>query len=115
MDVDNFIAQQEAIEKSHRPEGCVYFCKIGDRVKIGFTHGIKSRMTLLYSQTKQEVLLLAKLPAQPEIEKMIHGYFKAHRIEGEWFRPEKEIFMFAEKIRNKQITPEWVIYNWRRD
>lgn len=70
-------------------QSVVYFIQRGDCIKIGYTADLKTRLRAL----KGDRVLLA-LPGSRAHESALHELFKAHRLEGEWFRMAPEIMEF---------------------
>lgn len=81
----------------HRP-GTIYFVRIGDRIKIGFTTDLYRRMC----QYPPNSELLAIHPGTPGLERQTHKQFAHHLADGrEWFRPNRELADHIEKVRKQ--------------
>jgi len=70
----------------HVPKPLVYYFRVGDRIKIGFTGNIESRIKDL---APEEVLGWEPGPAS--LEKARHRQFAKYRTAHEWFRDCPEI------------------------
>lgn len=62
------------------PDSVVYYLKFADRVKIGFSRNLGSRLLAIPHDE-----LLAVEPGAREVERRRHEQFAPHRIKGEWF------------------------------
>lgn len=66
--------------------GYVYFLKMGDKVKIGFTRRLYDRLLSLRTASPEEVEVLKVIPGTEQTERYFHHHFMPHRLKGEWFR-----------------------------
>lgn len=66
--------------------GVVYFVQFGERIKIGFTTDLRTRMGHLPHDR-----LIGTLPGTRHDERAMHRRFASHRITGEWFAAVPEI------------------------
>lgn len=75
------------------PVGCVYFIRLGDLVKIGFTTNLEQRMKDL---PQEEVLGIVPFATMRE-ERRCHAAFAHLRRTGEWFddAPDLRAFITA--------------------
>lgn len=80
-------------------QSVVYFIQRGDRIKIGYSTNLTTRLRAL----KGDRVLLA-LPGSRAHESALHELFKAHRIEGEWFRPATEIMEFITERADQNLA-----------
>lgn len=80
-------------------QSVVYFIQRGDRIKIGYSTNLTTRLRAL----KGDRVLLA-LPGSRAHESALHELFKAHRIEGEWFRPDAEIMEFIASRADSNVA-----------
>lgn len=85
---------------------CVYYIRFGERVKIGTTTDLISRM-----RTIPHDEILAIEPGGHALEHMRHLEFAAWRDKGEWFDPAPEIRAHVESIRLAHGSP---LVAWRR-
>ena len=82
---------------SNRP-GSIYYLRVGDRVKIGFTTDLYQRM-MQYPPNSE---LLALHPGTPALEKEMHQDFSRHLADGrEWFHPNPELDAHIQKVQAK--------------
>lgn len=63
--------------------GCIYYARIGNRCKIGYTTNLRTRMQNINPEE-----LLAVEPGDEQQERHRHDQFRALRTHGEWFRYE---------------------------
>lgn len=78
---------------AERAPGAVYFIRLGDRVKIGFSRNLKARLVAL---PHEEVL--AVVPGTVQDEKRCHAAFAHLRQTGEWFRAEPDLLAFIADV-----------------
>jgi hypothetical protein len=79
-----------------KPTGFVYFVRVGDLVKIGYTADPKRRFAALQPS---EVLHLE--PGTMQDEKRCHAAFHHIRVEGELFRPDPDLLRFIDDLRSQ--------------
>lgn len=91
--------------ESRVPVGYVYFIKVDDRVKIGFTRDIRARVSGLTTGMPVPPKLLASVPGTRDTEFYFHYMFREYRVRGEWFKLEGELLRFTEFMPAKFITP----------
>lgn len=73
----------------------VYFVRNGDRIKIGYTTGLRGRLGALCLRPDAVLLLLQ---GGKGLEAALHRYFSAHRIGAtEWFRYAEEIEKYIDR------------------
>jgi hypothetical protein len=75
------------------PSPRVYFLRSGDRVKIGFTTDLRTRMAALRCGNALEVQLLKVVPGGRAEEAALHRRFNHLRVKkrSEWFRAEPDL------------------------
>lgn len=79
----------------------VYFIRAeSGHIKIGISHHPKKRMWDLQTACPFELELIGAVRTADaaSYEKAIHEYFAAHRVQGEWFRPDPEIESYIESL-----------------
>lgn len=83
------------LARNRVPGWMTYVIQRGDAgpVKIGRTHDIRTRMASLGTASAEPLALLLLLSGDMEAD--LHRRFRAHRLEGEWFRPAAEIMTFV--------------------
>lgn len=79
-----------------KPTGFVYFIRLGDLVKIGYTSNARKRF---YALQPSEVLHME--PGTMADEQRCHLAFRHLRVEGELFRPEPDLLTFIADLRRK--------------
>jgi hypothetical protein len=79
----------------HIARSVVYYARLGNRCKIGYTHDLKRRMTDIQPEE-----LLATEPGGAVTEDQRHQQFKALRVVGEWFRYEGSLVEHVEMLRS---------------
>lgn len=85
------------IPRCGRHDPVVYFLRNGERVKIGTSTNLASRMTSLSLRMTDVVLVL---DGGRELEERLHRRFHAHRIgRTEWFNLAKEVWDFVDARR----------------
>jgi len=91
---------KEAARGRYRLEGTnpghevVYYVRIGNRVKIGWSTNLPSRLAAI---NPEEVMVIE--PGGRELEKARHGQFRALRTHGEWFKLEEPLTGHIEELR----------------
>jgi hypothetical protein len=84
------------VHRLHAPKervGLVYFIKFSDRVKIGFTTDLATRMRQLPHDE-----ILAVIPGTVSDEQALHKKFDALRITGEWFDNDPRLTDFIKTL-----------------
>lgn len=66
--------------------GFVYFMKMGDYIKIGWSAWPESRRASLQTSTPYDIIILGAFPGPQQSEGIVHRLFAMHRHKGEWFR-----------------------------
>jgi hypothetical protein len=100
LDLQEWLYSRPRRTRSKR--GLIYFVRVGDKVKIGFTNDVHRRLSELQvsSPVKLEPLLI--LRGSAVMERALHRKFKAQRLNREWFRLDGPLAAF---IRREQIRP----------
>lgn len=97
------VADRSRRERATEP-GTIYYLRVGDLIKIGFTADIDQRMKHYPPNTE----LLAQHPGTRQTERRMHHKFLHHRASGrEWFTPSDDITQHIEEVkaRYKQEAP----------
>jgi hypothetical protein len=76
------------------PNELVYYVRIGNRCKIGYTSNMSKRMATI---NPEEVLVTE--PGTLDLEHMRHREFAHLRTHGEWFRLEDPLTSHIERLR----------------
>jgi hypothetical protein len=96
--MDDLRADSERRVAEQKPEprpakGLVYFVRLGNRIKIGYTTNMKARMVAV---PHEEVL--GTVPGTMTDERRCHAAFAHLREHGEWFRAEPDLLKFIEDL-----------------
>lgn len=83
----------------------IYAAQMGEGgpVKIGKTKDLDARIQSLQTGSPHEIMILVFVVAPDEIEKQLHAYLDEFRMNGEWFKPSKEVLETVEIIRSTGI------------
>jgi hypothetical protein len=84
----------------------VYFIKVNNRVKIGYSSNMSKRFLSLKTSNpySNEIELLLLIDGEKSYEKKLHKKFSDVRICGEWFLYSSEIKDFIKSNLDKNIT-----------
>ncbi len=116
---DLFIQSREARETARRetaarlaspdvddPESVVYYIRFGDRIKIGYSRNLASRLRALPHDE-----LLTVEPGAIGVEKRRHLQFADLWIIGEWFRADPELLAHIEQLKAMHAREhDWLNY-----
>lgn len=88
----------------NREGSLVYYARIGNYVKIGYSTRLRNRLTTLRVDE-----LLAVEPGGAELERQRHGEFARDRIDQrrENFIPSDELTQHIEDLRERHGLPKW--------
>jgi hypothetical protein len=78
--------------------GYTYFIRAGASIKIGSAANFKSRFQSLQTAHERPLEVLAVVPASVAPEYETHQQFAHLRTRGEWFRADRELLQFIERI-----------------
>lgn len=81
-------------------DGLVYFVRLGNRVKIGWTSNLAGRMAAVPHDE-----ILHTQPGTMRDEKRCHAAFAHLREVGEWFRAEPDLLTFIDSLRAGNTPP----------
>lgn len=83
--------------------GFVYFIQgeNGGAIKIGFSKNPDSRLRELQTSYPDMLKILCLVPGSYKAEKEYHENFKDIRLNGEWFKPTKELLKEIEELKIK--------------
>lgn len=76
---------------AERDGACVYFAQADDRVKIGWSKQVASRIAQLQTGCPSPLKLLGVIPGARGLERQLHERFAGLRLTGEWFRAAPEL------------------------
>lgn len=94
-----------AIEKPIKPTGpkylngpstvgYVYFIKMGNAVKIGFSTSTGNRLQAIQTSCPEPAELIKVVPGTMSTEFFFHDHFAKYRLRGEWFSLEGDLVAF---------------------
>lgn len=75
-------------KKSRQKSTHLYVLKAGERIKIGVTNDIESRVKSIQTGNpdKVEILFVEERLNPTKAERYLHRCFAKNRLEGEWFK-----------------------------
>jgi hypothetical protein len=81
----------------------VYFVKVGNRVKIGFTNGpVRKRLGNLQTGWPEKFELIDTIPGADRNDELeLHQEYAEYREHGEWFRCEGRLEDLIEHMKRK--------------
>lgn len=74
--------------------GFVYFIRMGDKVKIGFSINVGNRLKAIQTACPLPAEIVKIIPGSEQTERYFHAHFAANRISGEWFALDSHLAMF---------------------
>lgn len=102
---------RRAASRGQQP-GWVYYLRIGDRVKIGYSVDVKERMRAYPPGSH----LLAVHPGTKQLETEMHQRFAGSRAAGrEWFRETPDLTEHIGQVLEQFGEPRGHRYNFRTD
>jgi hypothetical protein len=84
------------IEKPAPDIGHVYFFRAGERVKIGFSSNLPSRVKALQTGSPERGFVCRLVAGGRKVERRFHARFAAYRLQGEWFEVRGRLAKFLE-------------------
>ena len=82
----------------------IYFIGNLEKIKIGHSSKIKSRISTIRVSCPFEAELLLLLEGGKEVEKMLHSKFNEYKIRGEWFNMSIDIKNFIQENKVNNIS-----------
>lgn len=76
----------------------VYFARAGDRIKIGWSRKVATRVVQLQTGNAEPVRLLATTPGGRALERQMHERFADARVSGEWFAATDELLTYVASL-----------------
>lgn len=67
-------------------QGFIYFVGLRRAFKVGWARDVSKRMKQLQTSSPHKLTLIYSLPGTRREEAMLHSFFVAHRLRGEWFK-----------------------------
>ena len=87
----------------------IYFIQevglLRNRVKIGFTDDLKSRLGGIRGDSPSPVKVLLVLSGDRKTEAIYHEYFARYRLHREWFKFGRKLRLFIRANRNLSFVP----------
>lgn len=74
----------------------IYFLRLGNAVKIGYTQRLPRRMKTLSTATPNDPVVLGVMAGDRDRERELHRRFRHRHIKREWFTLEMDIVAFVE-------------------
>lgn len=74
--------------------GFVYFLRMGDTVKIGFSAKVGSRLKSIQTACPEPAEVMKIIPGSDQTERYFHAHFQDYRLKGEWFALEGALAAF---------------------
>jgi hypothetical protein len=75
--------------------GYVYFLRMGDKLKIGFSRKVGQRLRSIQTACPEPAEIVKIIPGTDQTERYFHAHFAAHRLSGEWFRLDSDLAAFV--------------------
>lgn len=92
-------------------DGFVYYIRIGERIKVGYSVDVKQRMRAYPPGSE----LLAVEPGDRDLETQRHRQFAGSRTDGrEWFRPTADILELTQEIVATYGEPKRFAHHYRK-
>jgi hypothetical protein len=108
-DAERYEAEKVALRQDR--EGFVYYLRVGERIKIGYSVDVKRRMRAYPPGCE----LLAVEPGDRDQERQRHQQFAGSRTDGrEWFRPTSDIFELVAEIVSTYGEPKRFAHHYRK-
>lgn len=96
--IDDLLGRQGDRDQS---EGLVYYVRFGDRIKIGFSRDIRTRLGAIPHDE-----ILAVEPGYPELERLRHKQFGDARLVREWFESSDHLMSHITMLRGHYGVPD---------
>lgn len=74
--------------------GYVYFMRMGNSVKIGFSTDVGKRLKAIQTACPLPAKVIKIIPGSDQTERYFHHHFAAYRQSGEWFHLDGELAAF---------------------
>jgi hypothetical protein len=98
--IDLILTQEEVGKARPSEEGCVYFIDGGDKIKIGFSRSLRTRLIKMGTDVPGGAKLLHFEPGTFKTEKILHRQFQAARLRGEWFSKTTDLLAYIEQRKS---------------
>lgn len=92
----------EAMDRAvcERTGSRVYFAQAGDRIKIGWSRNVATRIATLQTANADPLHLLATVPGARSLERQLHERFAAARLSGEWFEATPDLLAYIGSLQS---------------
>jgi hypothetical protein len=91
--------------------GFVYYLRVGERIKVGYSVDVKRRMR----QYPPGCTLLAVEPGDRDLERKRHQQFRGSLLDGrEWFRPTPDLMELVDEVVSVHGEPKQFAHHYRR-
>lgn len=107
---ERYEAEKAALRQGR--DGFVYYLRVGERIKVGYSADVKRRMRQ-YPPTSQ---LLAVEPGDLALERSRHQQFAGSRADGrEWFHPTVDLLEHVEQLVTEHGEPKRFAHHFRKN
>jgi hypothetical protein len=96
--------EQRELKSDGSAGGKVYFARVGDRIKIGFSKNPWARLDSLKTGSPTPPELLGYVAGTIETERSLHDRFKHLRENLEWFRSDPELLEYIATVATGSAT-----------
>lgn len=105
---ERYEAEKAALRQDR--EGFVYYLRVGERIKVGYSVDVKRRMRAYPPGSH----LLAVEPGDRELECSRHQQFAGSRTDGrEWFRPTPDLLELIDELVRTYGEPKRFAHHYR--
>jgi hypothetical protein len=99
--------QAMSAHSQHSETASVYFiCRDDGMIKIGSSSNVGRRFAALSGIVGANIRMLATMPGGTKKEFELHGRFRQHRGQGEWFSPAPELIEFIDQLPKTAISEQ---------
>lgn len=98
------LIESRAKKPPKKTKGYVYFIQgeCGGAIKVGYSANPEKRLKELQTGYPDTLILLLMIPGTESTERALHREFESSRLNGEWFRPDKQVI-----DRIKELTAKY--------
>lgn len=101
----------ELVEKEKGCGSCVYFMRVGDRMKIGMSKNVRGRAKEIQTGQSEPVEVVYSVKGGRELEKYFHVRFVTEKLHGEWFKYRGPLKAFLDGLPFNES--EHSLHEWR--
>lgn len=100
---ENVDKKEIKLPENSKYKGYVYFVQgmSGGAIKIGYSTDPEVRLKTLQTSYPDILKVLCLIPGNANTESKYHKAFEHLKLNGEWYKPDKEIFDEIEKLKAK--------------